>query len=918
MSDRAPAFAAIRATYRLQFHKGFTFRDATALVPYLARLGISHIYASPLMEARPGSTHGYDIVYHNRLNPETGTEGEFAALTAAVKAQGMGLILDIVPNHMAVGGADNAWWLDVLEWGELSAYAAYFDINWDPLREDLKGRVLLPVLGEQYGAVLERGEIVLRFEPSEGSFSAWYYNHRFPISPFNYAAILEHGGPVLARFTVDFAALRRLSAAKARNRAAELKRKLAAAITDPGIVPAIAAALLAFAGRPGRPPSFRRLHRLLEAQAYRLASWRVAAEEINYRRFFNINDLAGLRIELPELFAATHRMVFAMIERGDIQGLRIDHIDGLFDPAAYCASLREEAGEPLYITVEKILARYERLPEWPIAGSTGYDFANQALALFVDPDGELAMTQLYRRITGRGEDFDAVLYASKKRIMRINLASEINVLARRFHRLAVSDWRSRDFTFNGMLSALEEVIAAFPVYRTYVGPQGAGADDRRYIDWAIGLAKARWRPSDTTILDFIQDVLLADLLGHSRSEDVLRTAMQFQQVTGPVMAKAFEDTAFYRDFRLLALNEVGGDPRRFGMSAAAFHHLTQERARLWPRAMLTTATHDTKRGEDARLRIALLSEMPREWGRRVTHWLRLNRRHRAERDGEPVPDRNIEYLFYQMLVGAWPVALDPGDRAAVAELTERIAAAMIKSVREGKEQSSWSYPNLDYEAGLTRFVQGVLDASYANPFLADFADFIGLIARPAAIASLAQLVLKLTVPGVPDIYQGGELWDFSLVDPDNRRPVDFAQRRRLLDEISDMSGGELAGAWQDGREKLFITARLLGLRRNYLELFAAGDYQPVGIGEGRNADRLCAFTRRYRESALVVGVPRLTYDLFRDREPADFGTTEIALPAPGPWRNVFTGTKLTGRKPLPANELFRDFPVAVLCAEGPG
>ncbi|HYU13456.1 MAG TPA: malto-oligosyltrehalose synthase, partial [Stellaceae bacterium] len=680
MSDRQPQFAEIRATYRLQFHQGFTFRDATALVPYLAWLGISHVYASPLMEARPGSTHGYDIVHHNRLNPEIGTEAEFAALSTALKAHGMGLILDIVPNHMAVGGADNAWWLDVLEWGEASPYAACFDINWDPLREDLKGRVLLPVLGDQYGAVLERGEIALRFEPSEGSFSAWYYDHRFPISPFSYATILAHGGPVLARFAHDFATLRHLSPAEARPRAFEMKQWLAEATASPGVVPAIAAALLAFAGRPGRPASFRRLHRLLEAQAYRIANWRVAAEEINYRRFFNINDLAGLRIELPELFAETHRMVFAMIERGDIQGLRIDHIDGLFDPAGYCAALRAEAGEALYIVVEKILARYERLPDWPIAGSTGYDFANQVAALFVDSASESAMTALYRRLSGRAEDFDAMLYASKKRIMQVNLASEMNVLARRFHRLAISDWRSRDFTFKGMLSALEEVIAAFPVYRTYVGPRGAGADDIRYIDWAIGLAKSRWRPSDTTILDFIQDVLVADLPGHSRNDDVLRTAMQFQQVTGPVMAKAFEDTAFYRYFRLLALNEVGGDPRRFGMSAAAFHHLTLERARLWPRAMLTTATHDTKRGEDARLRIALLSELPREWGQRVGHWLRLNRRHRAEIDGEPVPDRNVEYLFYQMLVGAWPPGLDHADGAALADLAERIEAAMTKSV----------------------------------------------------------------------------------------------------------------------------------------------------------------------------------------------------------------------------------------------
>src|SRR5438105_8329479 len=473
-----------------------------------------------------------------------------------------------------------------------------------------------------------------------------------------------------------------------------MKQRLAAAVASPGVVPAIAAALLAFAGRPGRPASFRRLHRLLEAQAYRIANWRVAAEEINYRRFFNINDLAGLRIELPELFAATHRMVFAMIERGDVEGLRIDHIDGLFDPAAYCAALRQEAGDELYVTVEKILARYERLPDWPIAGSTGYDLATQVLALIVDPAAEGSMTRLYQRLAGRAEDFDAVLYASKKRIMQVNLASEMNVLARRFHRLAASEWRTRDFTFNGMLAALEEVIAAFPVYRTYIGPGGASTDDRRYIDWAVGLAKTRWGPSETTILDFIQGVLLAEVPGHSRPEDVLRTAMQFQQVTGPVMAKASEDTAFYRYFRLLAVNEVGGDPRRFGMSCAAFHHLTQERARQWPRAMLTTATHDTKRGEDARLRIALLSEMPREWGRRVTHWLRLNRRHRAERGGEPVPGRNIEYLFYQMLVGAWPAALDLSDTAAVAELTERIAAAMIKSVREGKEQSSWSYPNL--------------------------------------------------------------------------------------------------------------------------------------------------------------------------------------------------------------------------------
>jgi (1->4)-alpha-D-glucan 1-alpha-D-glucosylmutase len=910
MSDPAPGFGAIRATYRLQFHKGFTFRDAVALIPYLARLGISHLYASPLTEARPGSTHGYDIVNHSRLNPEIGSADDFAALSEALQTHGMGLVLDIVPNHMAVG-ADNAWWLDVLEWGEASLYAGYFDINWDPVRADLKGRVLLPVLGEQYGTVLEGGEIALRFDAGEGSFSAWYHEHRFPISPISYPMILRHGGAALAALAGEFAALRQLPAVPARRAAGELKRRLADAAADPAVAAALQAALRACAGHVGRPASFGRLHRLLEAQAYRIANWRVAAEEINYRRFFNINDLAGLRIELPELFEATHRLVFDMVAQGAVAGLRIDHIDGLFDPASYCAALRERVGERVYLVVEKILARYERLPEWPVAGSTGYDFLNQVLALFVDPAGEAAMTRLYRRLAGRGESFDEVLYAAKMRIMRVNLASEMNVLARRFHRLSMADWRTRDFTLSAMLGVLEEVIAAFPVYRTYVSHRGAGPDDRRFIEWAVGLAKKRWQPSDTTILDFIHDVLVADLPGHPSPANVLLTAMQFQQVTGPVMAKASEDTAFYRYFRLLALNEVGGDPRRFGTSVAAFHHVTAERARLSPRAMVTTATHDTKRGEDGRLRLALLSEMPREWGRRVAHWLQLNRRHRAELDDEPVPDLNVEYLFYQTLVGGWPPALDAADAAAVAALAERVEAAMVKAVREGKERSSWSLPNEAYEAGLVRFVRGVLDAARPNPFLADLAEFIQLLARPAAIASLAQLVLKLTAPGVPDIYQGGELFDFSLVDPDNRRPVDWSLRQRLIAAIAGATPADLGAHWQDGREKLFVTARLLDLRRRSPALFAMGDYQPLDTGEGENAERLCAFARSHAGEILVAAVPRLAHALLRGGG-ALWDAAAIALPAAAGWRNVFTGVALAACGRLAAAELFRDFPVAVL------
>lgn len=899
-----------RATYRLQFHQGFTFRDATALLPYLAELGISHIYASPLTEARPGSTHGYDIVSHNRLNPEIGTEEEFNSLIAALHERGMGLILDIVPNHMGIG-PDNAWWLDVLEWGETSPYARYFDINWDAPRQDLKGRVLLPVLGEQYGAILEKGEIALEFEAEAGSFSFRYYEHRFPVSPFCYSTILAAGGAPLGPLANDFAALSRMRPGAQRAVAEAVKRKLAETAKDPVIAAAIAAALMALTGEPGNAKSFRRLNRLLDRQAYRLAYWRVAADEINYRRFFNINDLAGLRIELPELFDETHRLVFAMAKHGDVDGLRIDHIDGLFDPAAYVSALREQFPPPFYLVVEKILARYEALQDWPVDGTTGYDFINQLLGLFIDPDGERAMTRLYDRLSGHGQDFDAVLLASKRRIIEVNLASEMNVLTARFHRLSLGQWRTRDFTYNGMLAALQRVIAAFPVYRTYVSTRGASIDDRRYVDWAIAQAKKQLRAADTSIYDFLHQVLTGKAPGHPRPRDVLRAAMQFQQVTGPVMAKAAEDTAFYRYFRLLALNEVGGDPRRFGLSLSGFHHLMRERARDWPRAMVTTATHDTKRGEDARLRVAMLSEMPRLWGQCVRRWLRFNRSRRSEVDGETVPDHTVEYLFYQTLVGCWPPDLAANDVEGVQALAERVTAYMIKAVREGKEQSSWSNPQGDYEGALERFVRGVLDASRPNAFLTDFHSFIEELARPAAIASLTQLAIKLTAPGVPDIYQGGELWDFSLVDPDNRRPVDWKQRRRLLAAISNVEPTALVAEWQDGREKLFLASRLLRLRQKHPLLFGKGDYLPL-YGEGGRADeRLCAYARVHEGEALVVAAPRLTYRLQHDVD-SGWGATTLPLPREGDWRDVLGGRCYESRDRIQAAELFAAFPVAVL------
>src|SRR6266446_4064525 len=919
MSDRPEGASAIQATYRLQFHRGFTFRDATGLVPYLSKLGVSHVYASPIMEARPGSTHGYDIISHDRLNPELGGEEDFGAFVDALHRHGMGLILDFVPNHMAVGGADNAWWLDVLEWGRSSPFAEYFDINWDAARPDLKGRVLLPVLGDQYGVVLENGEIELRFDPEQGSFSAWYFAHRLPISPHAYPSILAQGGEPLAKLAADFATLSRRPAAAARDRAEELKLRLAESAYEPAVAGAIALALARFNGHKGRPASFRSLHRLLEAQAYRIADWRVAAEEINYRRFFNINELAGLRMELPEVFERTHRLVGKLIKRGDVQGLRIDHIDGLFDPRAYCERLQKGFG-PLYVLVEKILAHYEALPDWPVAGTTGYDFANQVLGLSVDPAGEQAMTRLYRRIANRSESFDEVLYASKKRIIQVNLASEMNVLAREFHGLSMRDWRTRDFTLNGMLAALEEVIAAFPVYRTYVSERGASVEDHRYIEWALAQAKKRRRTADTSIFDFIHEVLTGHPAARNpdlRPAEVLRVAMHFQQVTGPVMAKGCEDTAFYRYVRLLALNEVGGDPRRFGLSLAAFHHQMRDRARAWPRAMLTTATHDTKRGEDARVRLALLSEMPREWGRRLRRWLRFNRSCRGQIDDEIVPDRNVEYLFYQALLGAWPWGLAPDDLDGMRDFAERLESYMIKAVREGKEQSSWSNPNAAYEAALHRFVGNALDASRPNLFLADFHDLVALLAPLGALSSLSQLVLKLTVPGVPDIYQGGELWDFSLVDPDNRRPVDWSTRRALLDEIAGASVADLMENWQDGREKLFIARQLLELRRLQPELFAEGDYQPLEVEDQASA-HLCAFARNRSDATMVVAVPRLVHQLYQGGQSPHWSETAIVLPPRRAWGDVFTGLRMDGKDRVRARELLTNFPVCVMISEPAG
>jgi (1->4)-alpha-D-glucan 1-alpha-D-glucosylmutase len=914
-----------RATYRLQFHAGFRFADAAALAPYLARLGVSHVYASPWLKARPGSSHGYDIVDHTSLNPELGEEADFRAMVAAFRAQGLGQVLDFVPNHMGVGGADNPWWLDVLEWGADSNYAGWFDIDWDPDRRYLTGKLLVPFLGEQYGTVLESGQLELRFDATEGGFAVWAYGtHKLPVCPLHYARVLGDAHPTLERLGDAFAGLPDFRPHVA-ERARELKAELAALARDDAEArAAIEAAVARLNGTAGDLESWRGLDALIAEQSWRTAHFRVAADDINYRRFFNINELAGVRMELPELFDHAHSLVFALLRDGTLDGLRIDHVDGLLDPKGYLARLRERAPKPFYLVVEKILARHEALREdWPVEGTTGYEFANLVLGLLVDPAGEEALTRAYADFAGAAPAFAEIVRACKLRIMANEMASELNVLARDAGRIARQNPRTADFTRNILGRALREIVAAFPVYRTYVDSEGKPTDaDRRDLDWAVAVARRCEPDLDPSVFDFLHKLLSAELVAQPRSgfsrHAVTRFAMRVQQYSGPVMAKGLEDTAFYRYNRLVALNEVGGHPDHLGVPLAAFHKANAARAKRWPAQMLSTSTHDTKRGEDTRARLAVLAEMPEEWARQVRTWSRILRARRGDVEGTAPPDRNDEYLLFQLLLGAWPPEMTgttPGPDA-VRGFAERLEGAMRKSVREAKERSSWASPNTAYEDALLGFLRDALDTGVSAAFFEAFLPFQARLARLGVENSLVQAVLKLTVPGMPDIYQGAELWDFSLVDPDNRRPVDFAARERMLSEVAEALAGDrpavlrgMLDHWQDGRIKLALTATLLEHRRAQPALYAEGDYTPLAA-EGDGADRICAFLRRCGDASLLVAARR-----FPARGPLA-GPVALAWPeaAPGAarWRDLLTGGVVERGAALDAAALLGDLPVAVL------
>lgn len=983
------------ATYRLQFNRSFRFADATGLVAYLQELGISDIYASPYFQARAGSMHGYDIVDQNRLNPEVGSAADHDRFCAELARHGMGQLLDIVPNHMCIEGGENERWLDLLENGPSSLYADFFDIDWQPVKKELTEKVLLPILGDQYGAILENGELRLAFD--EGAFSVRYYEHRLPIIPKTYRAILGHRLDELTRqFPPDYPDFQELMSIinaldhlppyteqdeeKIRERYREkevIKRRLWALYREnPIIREFVETNVTIFNGEPGNSHSFDLLDDLLRQQVYRLSHWRVATEEINYRRFFDINALGAIRMENPRVFEETHRLVLELVRQGKVTGLRVDHADGLYNPADYLHRLQRacflqsrlallgepaanrppEQGEneleenilqlydelvevspqakPFFIIGEKILMKGERLPEeWPVYSTTGYEFANAVTGLLVDTRNAREFDTIYNRFVRERMNFAEIAYDKKKLVMQVAMAGEVNTLGHYLNTISEMNRHTRDFTLNSLIKALVEVIACFPVYRTYINSREVNDRDRQYIEYAVAKAKRKNRAMNESIFAFIEDVLLLrfyESTGGRDREEWLNFVMKFQQITGPVMAKGLEDTTFYVYNRLVALNEVGGTPERFGITVEAFHGQNIERAKGQPLALLATSTHDTKRSEDVRARIAVLSEIPGKWRDWLSRWGRLNRHRKIVVDGKPVPDRNEEYLLYQTLLGAWPPG--PLSVAGQREFAGRIKEYMLKAMREAKVNTSWINPEPVYEDAVCHFIDRILEERPDNQFRADLLQRLPSLVRCGMLNALSQTLLKIASPGIPDFYQGTELWDFSLVDPDNRRPVDYEKRRaaladlrRQLAETGPLAvARRLSEAPEDGRIKLYLTWQALQFRQRQRRLFEEGKYIPLEV-EGERAAHLCAFERYLNEATVLVVAPCSWMELAGETADTPLGAaawreTRLVVPfetAGRPFRSIFTGERFAterrdGRSTLPLARVLGNFPVALL------
>jgi (1->4)-alpha-D-glucan 1-alpha-D-glucosylmutase len=927
-----------RSTYRLQFHAKFGFRDAARVVPYLRDLGISHVYASPYFLAARGSTHGYDIADHNQLNPELGSAEDFEAYNQALADHGLSQIVDFVPNHMGIADDGNRWWMDVLENGPSSVYSGFFDIDWNPSKAELKNKVLLPILGNQYGRELEAGLFKVRF--SGGAFWLEYHQRRLPLAPRSTRPILagairrlsNEGSAPPAELESIRTALEHLPTSEetAREKKIErarekevIKRRLRTLCEES---PEVCRALEQEADElsTGRGPGgIDALDALIGAQRYRPAYWRVAAEEINYRRFFDINELAAIRMEDPEVFEASHRLLLEWIARGIVTGVRIDHVDGLYDPRGYLEQLQQRASEArgpaardggLYLLVEKILAPREHLRgEWPVSGTTGYEFANFVTSLQVDAGAERAFTDIYTRFTRVPVKYREVVYRAKILTMLVSMSSEVNALGHLLNRLSETNRWYRDFTLNALTRALRAIIASFAVYRTYLSP-GSDPDplDVERIDFALAEAMRRNPALEHSVFSFVRDVLIPPKENPHPLEEAARRhfVLKFQQNTGPITAKGVEDTAFYRYNRLVALNEVGGEPSDFGSTVELFHRRNTARLAEFPHSLLATSTHDTKRGEDVRARLAALSEMPREWSRACSRWRMLNRRHKRNVRGEESPDANEEYLLYQTLIGTWPVHANWTD--AREDYISRMEEYLVKATREAKVNSSWIEPNELWEEGAREFVRAILSDSPRNRFPALILPLAQRAAQLGMVNSLSQSVLKLTVPGVPDIYQGTEIWDDSLVDPDNRRPVDFARRQKVLAEVIEHSDPpEFLRHWQDGRVKIFLIHRLLRLRAESPALFSTGTYEPLNAS-GAFRDCVVAFRRAAGDRSLVVVVPRLTSRVGFPPVGDAWGDTTIENLDLSGWHDALGSGSAEDRGPATLSALLREFPVAVL------
>ncbi|MBE0569122.1 MAG: malto-oligosyltrehalose synthase [Deltaproteobacteria bacterium] len=945
------------ATYRLQFHKRFRFENARGLVPYLEALGITDLYASPILQARRGSTHGYDVTDPTRLNADLGAEAHFDALVKTLRERGMGLLLDIVPNHMAAS-VENAWWTDVLESGPGSPFAAFFDIDWHSPKKALQSKVLLPILGGPYGRTVEEQELSLRLE--KGGFTVHCHSVKLPVSILSYPRILSLRLPSLEEtYGPDHPSFRELwdlitsiehlpkaaaadgETARERYLAEEgIKARLLRLYTERHEIRGhIDETLRIVNGRKGDPGSFDHLDRILSEQHYWLSFWRLANEEINYRRFFAVSELVSLRVEDPRVFDAAHERVLRLASEGKITGLRVDHVDGLYDPHGYLVRLMQrltgsESDSPpadFYVLVEKILGEEEALPpEWPVHGTTGYDFLNALNGVFVSARGLKTLDDVYARFTGSAPDFRETSYRSKKLIMDTLFAGEMHSLGQHLGRLAEQDRYARDLPRKELRAALVEVTACFPVYRTYARNHELSPRDIRHIAKALKWAQQRGTEVSAPVFDFLRRVLLLEIppsLPGAEKEEWLRFLMRWQQFTGPIMAKGVEDTSLYIHNRLVSMNEVGGNPASAGVPVNAFHNRCGTAAGRWPHAMNASSTHDTKRSEDVRARINVLSEIPEEWEAHLTRWSGWNAGKKRVVNGIRVPDPAEEILVYQTLLGAWPL-----EEEEIPGLSARIESYMVKALREAKVHTRWIRPNPQHESAVREFVSSLLEdpSPDTNAFLADFLPFQRKVAHYGAINGLAQLLVKIAAPGVPDIYQGTETWDFSLVDPDNRRAVDFGKRNGLLNQLltreqqgQSALAEELLSSWRDGRIKLYVTCKALNFRRERKELFRDGAYLPLPVAGGHREHAL-AFARGKGESWAIAAVPRLSTRLAPDGgfplgETAWGARTVLRLPAdlPGRWRNAFTGEMLQaaetgGEKILHLQEVFRLFPVALL------